>query len=56
MRMGMSGAQCATCASGSDCANGVCLGYPDMNGYCGADCTTAADCASGSQCIAISGA
>ncbi len=49
------GDTCSPCDTGDSCTNGICLGYPDGNGYCGRDCTTSADCASGDTCVAIEG-
>ncbi len=49
------GDTCAPCSSPDDCAHGLCLGYPDGNGYCGRDCTSTADCGGGDVCVAITG-
>ena len=50
------GGVCAPCGSGADCANGVCLRYPDGGTYCGADCASTSDCAAGDRCVGVSGA
>lgn len=55
VRMMGDGGVCSPCDSSADCTAGICLGYPDGNGYCGRNCSTSADCG-GDVCVSISGA
>jgi hypothetical protein len=49
------GDTCSPCDSSSACSMGICLGYPDGNGYCGRTCASDADCG-GDRCVRIDGA
>jgi MYXO-CTERM domain-containing protein len=48
------GGLCSPCSNGGECNSGVCLGYPDGGGYCGAPCGSDADCG-GDSCVPTSG-
>lgn len=49
------GALCSPCTRSTQCTTGVCLQYPDGNGYCGTDCTSQSQCPSDAACAFISG-
>lgn len=49
------GLVCDGCLQHSNCADGVCLSYPDGHGYCGQACGSGTSCPDGFTCYNIQG-